>query len=237
MDPDPFGAGKGGASVSVEATASRAGSRSRFASGVLGDVFLGVAVGLLSYYVLTGTVAHVEQTDLREQAPAAVLREEVVEAGPAFDFEGWDSEDAAYFDDLAPGEVFGRIVADDARLDAMVIKGVRAQDLKRGPGWIDYTGVPGPTGNVGVSGHRTTYGAPFRRIDRLKKGATISFYSPYRRYTYEVVRSFTVTPDRVDVVADTSEPVLTLTACHPPYSARLRLIVQAKLVEVRRLVN
>lgn len=46
---------------------------------------------------------------------------------------------------------------------------------------------------------------------------------------------FAVTPDHVEVVAHTEEPMLTLTACHPPYSTRLRLIVQSKLVDVRRL--
>jgi sortase (surface protein transpeptidase) len=71
----------------------------------------------------------------------------------------------------------------------------------------------------------------------LTDGDEVLFFSPFRRYTYRVMRSFTVTPDRVDVVASTEAPTLTLTACHPPYSARLRLIVQAELIEVRRLVD
>lgn len=76
---------------------------------------------------------------------------------------------------------------------------------------------------------------PFGRLDVLAAGDTIDLYSPYRRYRYEVVRTFVVTPDRVEVIAHTEEPMLTLTACHPPYSARQRLIVQARLVDVRRL--
>lgn len=161
----------------------------------------------------------------------------VSEEGPALNFDKWESEDAAHWRSLKPGQAFGRLVARDMRLDAVVVKGVSYGDLRRGPGWIDYTDLPGPTGNVGISGHRTTYGAPFRKLDQLKPGDIIRFYSPYRRYTYRVRRSFSVTPDRVEVVATTETPTLTLTACHPPYSARLRLIVQSELIEVKRLAR
>lgn len=209
----------------------------RVAARALSNVFLGVALGLLGYYAATGLVTEAGQRDLRAEVPAAEFSERVSEDGPTLDFEGWASEDAAHWKRAKPGTAFGRLVARDMRLDAVVVKGVTFADLRRGPGWIDYTDLPGPTGNTGISGHRTTYGAPFRRLDRLKAGDIIRFYSPYRRYTYRVRRSFSVTPDRVDVVATTDAPTLTLTACHPPYSARLRLIVQAELVEVKRLAR
>lgn len=200
----------------------------------LSDLLFGVAAGLLGYYALTGVVATHEQRVLRSGSPPALFVEQVAE-GPRLDLEGWEREDARYWRSLAPGEVFGRLVIERIGVDELVVKGVRPAYLKRGPGWIDYTSFPGPRGTAGISGHRTTYGAPFRRLDRLRRGDTITFYSPYRRYTYRVERSFAVTPDRVDVVADAEEPRLVLTACHPPYSARLRLIVQASLVAVERL--
>ncbi len=87
----------------------------------------------------------------------------------------------------------------------------------------------------GISGHRTTYGAPFRRIDELEPGDEIQFYSPYRRYTYVVVERFIVRPDQTEVLASTLEPMLTFTACHPLYSARSRIVVQARLLEMRLL--
>lgn len=220
-----------------QATGTLASSRSGAFARVSGDVFLGIAVGLLGYYGLTSVVTRVEQDSLRAEAPPQVLAERVTVEGPELDFEGWESEDAAYWKALKKGGVFGRIVARDMKLDAVVVKGVRPADLKRGPGWIDYTSLPGPSGNTGISGHRTTYGAPFRALDRLKPGDTIRFYSPYRRYTYRVRRTFSVRPNRVDVVEDTPTPTLTLTACHPPYSARLRLIVQSDLIEVKRLAE
>ena len=216
-----------------------AGSRIRFA--VLrgaSNVLLGMAVGLLGYYGVTDLFAGVEQSSLREEAPAAVLRERVVaKPGSPFDFEGWEAEDADYWGDLKAGKVFGRLVAEEMDLDAVIVKGVSRADLQRGPGWITYTDLPGPTGNCGISGHRTTYGAPFRKLDRLDVGDTIDLYSPFRRYRYRVKKTFSVTPDKVEVVDSTEEPMLTLTACHPPYSAKYRLIVQSDLIEVKRLAE
>jgi sortase (surface protein transpeptidase) len=62
-------------------------------------------------------------------------------------------------------------------------------------------------------------------------------YSPYRRYRYSVTASLVVLSHQVEVVESTEKPSLTLTACHPPYSARYRLAVQADLVEVQRVTD
>lgn len=200
------------------------------------NVCFGIALGMLGYYGVTDLVMRFEQSALQDAAPRGFY-ERAVESEDPFDWDGWAQEDESYWGDLAEGRPFLRIVSEKMGLDAIVVKGVQPADLKRGPGWIPYTDLPGPTGNCGISGHRTTYGAPFRRLDRLSPGDEVMLYSPFRRYTYRVTRSFTVTPDRVDVVATTEDPTLTLTACHPPYSARLRLIVQAELTEVRRLAG
>lgn len=201
----------------------------------MGNVFLGVAVGILGYYAITDTVTRVEQSALRSQAPRGMYATVVTEAGPVLDFEDWEQEDVAYWEALEPGEAFGRLLSLEMGLDSVVVKGVARSDLKKGPGWIPYTDLPGPTGNVGISGHRTTYGAPFRQLHLLEPGDTIELFSPFRRYRYRVRRVFAVTPDKTEVVATTDQPSLTLTACHPPYSARLRLIVQADLVEAKRI--
>lgn len=207
----------------------------------LGNVFLGIAIGIACYYLATDIVAAIRQRQLLEGAqvgalsaldPSTGLDSEALES---LDFAEWETQDAAYWAGLAEGEVFGRLVIERMGLDTMVVKGTSRASLKKGPGWIDYTDLPGPTGNTGISGHRTTYGAPFRKLDQLMPGDTIDLYSPYRRYRFEVVRVFPVRPDQVEVVETTEEPQLTLTACHPPFSAVQRLVAQAKLVEVRRV--
>lgn len=197
----------------------------------LGNVFLGIAIGLIGYSLVTDVLTATTQRDLNALVPTA----EAATVRPGLDWSGWEREDKALWDRLKDGEPFGRLVSPAMGLNAVVVKGVRRVDLSKGPGWIPWTDVPGPTGNSGISGHRTTYGAPFRRLDRLRRGSTVTFISRYRVYRYRVVRVFTVTPDRVDVVRSTEEPMLTLTACHPPYSARLRLIAQCRLVSVTKI--
>ena len=206
------------------------------------NFMLGVALGLLAYYGLTTLLGALAQSGLRTenagvQAFASERPDDRLMPGDAstLDFEGWEGEDLAFWTVLPAGEVFGRIVIEPIELDALVIKGVAPADLRRGPGWIDWSDLPGPTGTCGISGHRTTYGAPFGRIGELEPGDTIDLYSPYRRYRYEVTRTLIVRPDQSEVVASTEEPTLTLTACHPPYSARYRIAVQADLIEVRRI--
>lgn len=206
------------------------------------NLLLGVALGLLSYYGLTTLLTRAAQEGLRNEYadvlafaaedPAGSLE---TSAGPIIDFFGWAEQDEMYWTTLGEGEGFARIVIPRIELDALVLKGVRPTDLRKGPGWIDWTNLPGPTGTCGISGHRTTYGAPFRRIDELQRGDTIDLYSPYRRYRYEVTGTLIVLPSQTEVVDQTEQPTLTLTACHPLYSAAYRIAVQAKLVDVRRI--
>jgi sortase A len=87
---------------------------------------------------------------------------------------------------------------------------------------------------VGISGHRTTYLAPFRQLDRLGKGDVIRLQSRWRTYTYRVTGRTYADPYDLDVFAPTDEPRLTLTTCHPPYSDRFRFVIRAILVSVAR---
>lgn len=215
---------------------------SRVVLHAVGNVFIGVALGLVSYYFITDLVTGREQESLRSEiedlgtmgAPSPDRLLDEPEPGLT-GWETWREEDVAYWAGLEKGDVFGRLVIDRMELDAVVVVGTGRDDLKKGPGWITYTDLPGETGNVGIAGHRTTYGAPFRRLDELEPGDIIHFYSPYRRYTYEVTEKLIVTPDQVEVMRTTETPSLTLSACHPPYSARYRLIIRAELIEMQRL--
>lgn len=193
-----------------------------------------VAAGVLLYLAVADDLRFKsDQAGLAATLPVAATS--TVESTVTLDFTQWAELDAAYWKSLKTGDAFARLVAEDAGIDDIAVKGAGAAQLAKAPGWIVQTDLPGPEGNCAVSGHRVTHGHPFRRLDRLKIGATIDLYSPFRRYRYVVDRILRVTPDHVEVVAYTLVPHLTLTTCDPPGRAVKRLVVQARLVEVVRL--
>lgn len=129
-----------------------------------------------------------------------------------------------------PGEMVGRIVARSIGLDAYVVHGTRYRDLVRGPGWVPGTAYPGGPGNAAISGHRTSYGAPFADINLLAIGDDIEVTVDGRTHVYVVTGSVIVRPDRVDVMrtTDWTRSTLTLISCHPKYSSKKRIVVTAE---------
>ena len=138
-----------------------------------------------------------------------------------------------------PGDAFARLYVPalpgyDPRV---VVEGVGVEDLKLGPGHIPGTALPGEVGNVVLSGHRTTYGAPFNRWAELPPGAEVVVETRDRWFTYTVTGSRIVSPNAVEVTlpvpgqpsAKPTRRLLTMTTCNPKYSARERLIVSAEL--------
>jgi sortase A len=110
------------------------------------------------------------------------------------------------------------------------VEGTDAGDLRRGPGHYPATPLPGQRGTVAIAGHRTTYGAPFRKIDKLRPRDAIVITMPYGRFTYRVERTRIVKPTDVWVTQPVSYARLILSACHPLYSAAQRIVVFARLV-------
>jgi len=113
-----------------------------------------------------------------------------------------------------------------------VVAGVRTADLKKAPGHYPDTPLPGELGNAAIAGHRTTYGEPFRKLDELEVGDEIRVTDLFtRQFVYRVTGTQIVGPADSWVVATTDPTIatLTLTTCHPEFSAKLRLIVSAEL--------
>ena len=114
-------------------------------------------------------------------------------------------------------------------LDKAVVEGVVVDDLRKGPGHYPSTPLPGQAGNAAIAGHRTTYGAPFGDLGELAEGDEVLVTTRAGEFRYLVDRVRVVSPGQVEVLAPTSEARLTLTTCHPKYSARQRLVVSAVL--------
>ncbi len=113
----------------------------------------------------------------------------------------------------------------------LIYEGTGTEDLRRhGAGHINGTVLPGQPGVAGIAGHRTTYGAPFYLLNRLRAGDAVIIQTPTGHLVYRVYRQMEVPPTRVDILRrQSAESVLVLISCSPPYSARSRLAVFARL--------
>jgi sortase A len=130
---------------------------------------------------------------------------------------------------LEAGDPMGRIVMPAIGVSEVFVEGTGSGDLRKGPGHYPATPLPGERGTVAIAGHRTTYGAPFRRIDQFDRGDRIELRMPYGRFTYRVERTRIVPPTAVSVTDRVAYDRLVLTACHPLYSAAQRIVVFARL--------
>ena len=131
------------------------------------------------------------------------------------------------------GDAIGKIELPTIDRSYFMVEGVDVGSLRKGPGHYPDTPLPGERGTVAVAGHRTTYLAPFRKIDELKKGDRVIASMPYGRFVYRVERTRIVEPTALWVKRRVRYDRLILTACHPLYSAAQRIVVFARFV--RRL--
>ncbi len=136
----------------------------------------------------------------------------------------------AFKRDTKTGGALGRIKIPKLGASFVVVKGTDSGSLRKGPGLYPQTPLPGVPGTTAIAGHRTTYLAPFRHIDRLKRGDTIELHMPYGDFTYSVQEHRIVDPSDIGVIRGVGYPRLVLSACHPLYSAAKRIVVFARLV-------
>jgi LPXTG-site transpeptidase (sortase) family protein len=129
------------------------------------------------------------------------------------------------------GELVGRLTIPAIALDWMIVAGTDPTTLKKGPGAWMYGAFPGAPGNATLSGHRTTYGGPFRRLGDLVVGDEIFFEAPDGSKSVFQVRGMGVVSPKDVYVTESGKGVrLTLLTCDPPGTAARRLVIQAELV-------
>lgn len=204
-----------------------AGRRALSALSVL--LFL-VGAGMFAYPFVTDIYAQqVLQKPLEDQLASDEIR------------------DAYAAGTLKAGDPLTRIVMPRIGVSAVVVNGTSPSALRAGAGHYPNTPLPGELGNVGIAGHRTTYGKPFNRVDELMVGDLVHLETPLAVHTYKVVPPpagvptpcggghgcWITVPGDWGVVAPMEGRFLTLTSCHPKGSARQRIIVRAELVETQ----
>jgi len=133
---------------------------------------------------------------------------------------------------LREGEGIGRIEIPRIDQDIVIVQGTDTASLQKGPGHYKSTSLPGQPGTVAIAGHRTTYLAPFRKINEIKDGDEIRIEMPYAAFTYVVEKHEIVDPGDVEIIEPVGYERLVLTACHPLYSAAQRYVIFAKLSRI-----
>jgi sortase A len=128
------------------------------------------------------------------------------------------------------GSAIARLRVPRLDLDLVVVNGTSTGDLRRGPGRHEKTFMPGERELVYVAGHRTTYGAPFSDIDRLRPGDTITLELPYGTAEYRVTKQRIVDDNDLSVLESHGREELVLQACHPRFFSSQRLLVYARPV-------
>lgn len=226
--------------------------------GMIGRVMMTAGVVLLLFvvYQLWGTGLQAAQDQERIEDEFAALQESV--GAPSANPPDTSPPDSSMPDGttpptsaptaqpvslpvLEPGDPIGRIRIDKIGVDWMVIEGVPLSLLNKAPGHFPGTPLPGQAGNSAIAGHRTTYGAPFNRIDELVAGDLMEVTTLQGTFFYEVIDQpageggqpsahTIVRPWETELIEPIGDAdLLTLVACHPEYSARQRIIVQGRL--------
>jgi sortase A len=154
------------------------------------------------------------------------------------------------------GDAFGvlRIPRLGEDYTRVVLEGTQEEQLSQGPGHYVDSAMPGEEGNLALAGHRVGKGSPFLELDAMRPGDPVVVETADSWFVYRVLGDpatgdvdtdpsgipgmHIVSPSAVEVVSPTpnaaasaapSGAYLTLTTCHPRYSARQRLIVHARL--------
>ena len=115
-------------------------------------------------------------------------------------------------------------------LQVKIVYGVELDLLRKAPGFYPQGQYPGQ-GNVSIAGHRTTYGAWFRHLDKLEKGDALILHYDDQVFRFRLAEVFPTHTRDWSVIAPTARPALTLTTCHPPGWATQRLVARAYLVK------
>lgn len=114
-------------------------------------------------------------------------------------------------------------------LDQVVVEGSRSSQLRKGPGHVVGTPLPGQPGNAVIAGRRTLYRGPFHRIDSVHGGDTVRVTTGQGSATYKVSTVATLSPGDGSFVQEQSDSRLTLFTTGSPWSADGRVVVTAKL--------
>jgi sortase A len=133
---------------------------------------------------------------------------------------------------LGRGEAVARLRVPRLGLNMIVVNGTDHDTLTKGPGRYLGSFMPGEGQLVYIAGHRTTYSAPFSRIESLRRGDPVALELPYGTFEYRITGHVIVDATALRVLRSHGREVLALQACHPRFFASHRYIAYAEPVRV-----
>lgn len=138
-------------------------------------------------------------------------------------------------DDSPPPEVFpeeNTLVIPRLAMQQVIYDGGSAATLRKGVWHRPHTSSPDQGGNTVLVGHRFTYDGPavFYSLDKVMAGDKVVVYWQHQKYLYEVSSVTVVPPTAIEIEAPSEESMLTIYTCTPLWTAKNRLVIQAKPV-------
>jgi len=226
--PPPVAAASGPFGAMLGVALRRPGGRR---AGSLFTVLLLLAgVGMFAFPAFTDLYGNLQQRHVQDQSTSPQFQTEYLEHK------------------IKVGQGLTRLIIknDRVNVNVLVVEGTSLAALQAGAGHYQTTPFPCEQGNVGIAGHRTTYGRPFNKIDQMRAGDTVDLVTPFARCVYQVVPAFdghsnpwVVLPNAYQVVGQQgvlgTGHWLTLTSCHPKGSDSHRIVLRLKLVKVTPL--
>jgi len=129
----------------------------------------------------------------------------------------------------ADGQPIGVLTIPVIGLSTVMVQGSTTSMTEQGPGHLRGTPMPGRFGNSVLLGRRSTYGAPFQRLDELRPGDTVDVATGAGEFTYLVATVAVIRPGEPDVTGPSNDSRLTMITSSPRYMATGRFAVTAVL--------
>jgi sortase A len=117
-----------------------------------------------------------------------------------------------YFNPYKLGDTVAKLRLPRLDTTLYVVEGTDQADLKKGPGHMPGTALPGVTGNCVIAGHRDTH---FRPLQNIHEGDEVELDTHYGTFRYKVRSMDVVLPTNVASLQPTGDAVLHLITCYP----------------------
>lgn len=132
-------------------------------------------------------------------------------------------------DRVQRGETLAKLIIPRLDTELYVVEGDGSRELRRGPGHLQGTAMPGAQGNCVIAGHRDTH---FRVLKDIREGDDLILQTRAGQFLYRVRKMSVVSPKDTESLQPTDDAELNLITCYPFYyvgSAPKRFVVEAKL--------